>query len=154
MKNEKFQTINELLFCSHKDNLWGRILSLSWFAIFLVIPQLFPLQLNKCQPITRKPAGLNNRSQYKKKKTRPQNVACFLRPLVLFSVLMTCVVGTAATDTLNILELKGPGKLFSEIVIKLWENSTEHFISMKSKVEAQWAKPIQADLLGLEKRLW
>lgn len=81
-------------------------------------------------------------------------MACFLRPLVLFSVLMTCVVGTAATDTLNILELKEPGKSFSERVIKLWENGTEHLISTKSKVEAQWAKQIQADLLGSERRLW
>ena len=35
-------------------------------------------------------------------------MTCFLRPLVLFSVLMICVVGIVAADTLYILELKGP----------------------------------------------
>lgn len=70
------------------------------------IPQLFPLQLN-VSPHKEASRLEQQESILKKKKSGPQNVTCFLRPLVLFSVLMICVVGIVAADTLYISKLKG-----------------------------------------------
>ena len=72
------------------------------------IPQLFPLQLNVSPHKEASRLEQQESILKKKKKSGPQNVTCFLRPLVLFSVLMICVVGIVAADTLYILELKGP----------------------------------------------